>query len=87
MIIEVLGHFVMIIEVSVHLIICNPGGAISIRNSYVAYTEHTQLRPGTESVDYSVAAKTISFSDKRAGNDIQDILKDKEAERHSLGGL
>lgn len=45
------------------------------------------MRPGTESVDYSVAAKTISFSDKRAGNDIQDILKDKEAERHSLGGL
>ena len=53
----------------------------------MAYTAHPQLRPGTESVDYSVAAKTISFSDKRAGNDIQDILKDKEAERHSLGGL
>lgn len=53
----------------------------------MAYTEHPQLRPGAESVDYSVAAKTISFSDKTARNDMQDILKDKEAERHSLGGL
>ena len=53
----------------------------------MAYTGHPQLRPGAESVDYSVAAKTISFSDKTARNDMQDILKDKEAERHSLGGL
>ena len=48
---------------------------------------HLRLRPGNESVGYSVAAKSSSFSGKRAGNDIQDILKDKEADRHSLGGL
>ena len=31
--------------------------------------------------------RNISFSCKRARNVIQDILKDKEADRHSLGGL